>query len=289
MTTQTQGETTADRIRARVEEDYAGKANGVGCGRAAPSLGAAKYRPDEVAALPTDAVEGSFGCGNPLAFAGVSPGDTVIDLGCGAGVDLLLAAERVGPGGRVIGIDMTDAMLARARANVAAAGARQVEVKKGLIEALPVDASTVDWVISNCVVNLSPEKPRVFREVARVLRPGGRMLVSDIVVERVPSWVRAVVGRFNPAVAGALGESEYLAGLRRAGLSDVEVRSRYRYDADQIEGMLRSELAGIGARSRVARWVPKAFDRVLTVLAARIARAVAGRVTSVQVYARKPS
>jgi SAM-dependent methyltransferase len=285
----TQQDTTADRIRAGVAEDYATKANGVGCGRAAPSGGAAKYRPEEVAALPPEALEASFGCGNPLAFAGVEPGHTVVDLGCGAGADLLLAAERVGAAGRVIGIDMTDAMLERARANVAKAGATNVELKSGLIEALPVDASSVDWVISNCVVNLSPEKPRVFREVARVLRPGGRMLISDIVVERVPAWVRAVVGKFNPAVAGAVGEGEYVAGLQRAGLADVEVRSRYRYDADQIEGMLRSELSAIGDRSRVARFAPKLFDGALRLLAARIARVVAGRVTSIQVYARKSS
>ncbi len=132
----------------------------------------AGYTADELAELPDDAVVNSFGCGNPVALAGLRKGDVVLDLGSGAGIDLLLAARLVGPEGRVIGVDMTDEMIARAEANIAAAGLANVEVRKGIIEELPVEDASVDWVISNCVINLSPEKERVFAEIARVLRPG---------------------------------------------------------------------------------------------------------------------
>jgi arsenite methyltransferase len=135
------------------------------------------YSSADLAALPQGMAASSFGCGNPLAFAGVRPGDTVLDLGCGAGLDLLLAAERVGPAGRVIGIDMSADLLARARANVERAGAQQIALHEGRIEALPVADASVDWVISNCVINLSMDKPAVFAEIARVLKPGGRALI----------------------------------------------------------------------------------------------------------------
>jgi SAM-dependent methyltransferase len=152
-----------------------------------------------------------------------------------------------------------------------------------------MEASSADWVISNCVVNLSPEKHAVFREISRVLRPGGQMLISDIVVSDVPAWARTVVRWFNPAVAATIGEGEYVEGLRRAGLSDVEVRGRHVYERASIEGMLGSELDALvdrrfrGARARaVAR-------RGLALLASRIASVAAGKVTSIQVHARKPS
>jgi SAM-dependent methyltransferase len=279
----------ADAIRARVEQEYASKVQGAGCGRATPKEGDAAYGLGDTAAVPAEAVEASFGCGNPLAFAGVAEGDTVVDLGSGAGMDLLLAAKRAGATGKVIGIDMTDAMIERARANVARAGASTVEVRKGIIEALPVESASVDWVISNCVVNLSPEKPRVFAEIARVLAPGGRMLISDIVISEVPSWARHVVRRFNPAVAAAIGEAEYLAGLRRAGLGEVEVRARHVYDRGSLEGMLLSEIDG-ALDARGLRGAPRrVLRRALEAVVSRLARAADGKVTSVQVFARKGS
>ena len=174
----------------------------------------------------------SFGCGDPLAFAGVKPGETVLDLGSGAGYDLLVAAKAVGEGGRVIGVDMTDAMLAAARENTRRH--ENVELRKGIIEDLPVEDASVDWVISNCVINLSPEKARVFAEIARVLKPGGRFSISDIVAENLPEWLKADEAAYSACVSGAVSEKEYLAGLEAAGLTDVEVTSRHLYEPDEI-------------------------------------------------------
>ncbi len=202
----------------------------------------AGYTSDELSALPPDAVVDSFGCGNPLAFSEVKEGDVVLDLGSGAGIDLLIAGKKVGPTGRAIGIDMTDEMIRRANENVAAAGLQNVEVRKGIIEDMPVDTASVDWVISNCVINLSPDKPAVFREIARVLKPGGRMIVSDIVMRDVPDWIRTSAALYSSCVAGAISEQDYVAGLESAGLSDVEVRERIVYDRSQLEGFIRSEL-----------------------------------------------
>ncbi len=202
----------------------------------------AGYSREELEALPAEAVANSFGCGNPLAFAGVGEGDVVLDLGSGAGIDILIASKKVGPSGRAIGIDMTDAMIAKANENIAASGLHNVEVRKGIIEDMPVEAGSVDWVISNCVINLSPEKAKVFAEIARVLRPGGRMRVSDIVVERIPDWIRQSKALYSSCVAGAISEAEYVAGLERAGLVDVEVEERIVYDASQLMGFLKSEL-----------------------------------------------
>jgi arsenite methyltransferase len=185
----------------------------------------------------------SFGCGNPLAFEGVQPGQVVIDLGSGAGFDLLIASEKVGDNGKVIGIDMTEAMIEAARTNAAKAGATNVEVRKGTIEELPVEDGSADWVISNCVINLSPEKDRVFNEIARVLKPGGRFAISDIVAEAVPDKVRDQAEAYSACIGGAISESEYEAGLKSAGLSEVEVAERYVYEASQLREM-------VGAASR---------------------------------------
>jgi SAM-dependent methyltransferase len=188
----------------------------------------------------------SFGCGNPLAFADVKTGQTVVDLGSGPGLDLILAARRVGHTGLVIGVDMTDVMIEEARRNAARAGFANIEVRKGLIENLPVAAGTVDWVISNCVINLSPEKPRVFAEIARVLRPGGRFRISDIVVESLPEWIRSNAAAYAACVAGAIPEREYVAGLEAAGLVDVEVESRLVYTAAQIRSLVDHDLDRYG-------------------------------------------
>ncbi len=238
------------------------------------------YAAADLAGLPDDVLASAFGCGNPVAFSRVKPGDTVVDLGSGAGIDLLIAGRKVGAQGRVIGVDMTDAMIERARANIAAAGLANVELRKGLIEELPVDDASVDWVISNCVINLSPDKPAVFAEIARVLKPGGEMLVSDIVVEDLPGWVRENKALYSACVAGAISEGDYVAGLRAAGLADVEVRDRLVYDAGQLEAMYREEIPD----TATVRGAGESTEAALRPAAAQ----VAGKVWSINVYARKP-
>ena len=278
--------TDENKIRSLVSEVYTRmvKSPDSGCcGSATPKGVAAKlagYRPEELAGLPMAAVENSFGCGNPLAFSEVRPGQTVLDLGSGAGIDLLLAARAVGPSGRVIGIDMTDEMIAKARENIAAAGATNVEVRKGLIEELPVESGTVDWVISNCVINLSPEKRLVFAEIERVLKPGVRMLVSDIVARDLPAEVRDDPALYTSCVAGAISEEEYLAGLRAAGLVDATVRERLVYDATQLEAFFHGddgEGACCGGPAATGPQVAAAAQRMV------------GKVWSAKLFARKPA
>lgn len=242
----------------------------------------AGYDREELEVLPPDAVVNSFGCGNPLAFSDVKEGDVVLDLGSGAGIDILIAAKKVGPTGRVIGIDMTGEMIAKARENIAASGLSNAEVRKGIIEDLPVESSSLDWVVSNCVINLSPEKPRVFAEIVRVLKPGGRMLVSDIVVQDLPDRVRRNEALYTACVAGAISEEEYLDGLRGAGLEDVEVRERLVYDAAQLKGLIRSDLAD--ADRQMANGAVPIDDEALS----GIVDSVAGKVWSAMFSARKP-
>ncbi len=193
-----------------------------------------------------DAAKSSFGCGNPLAFAEVGSGETVLDLGSGAGFDLLIAADRVGPEGRVIGVDMTDAMIETARAHARAAGADQIEVRKGVIEAMPVETDSVDWVISNCVINLSPEKARVFAEIKRVLKPGGRFSISDIVAEGLPQALLDSVSAYAACVAGAISEAAYVKGLESAGLVDVQVTDRFAYGEEEIGAMIQHDFSWAG-------------------------------------------
>lgn len=206
---------------------------------------------EELAEVPASAQSSSFGCGNPLAFAGVRPGDTIVDLGSGAGLDLLIAARKVGEGGKVIGIDMTDAMIETAKRNIEQAGVTNVEVRKGLIEDLPVEDASVDWVISNCVINLSPEKEQVFREIARVLRPGGRFSISDIVAEGLPDWLREHAAAYSACIGGAISEDAYRSGLEQAGLTEVEVGERVVYDAAQLRDIVASDLEALGASTEI--------------------------------------
>jgi arsenite methyltransferase len=174
--------------------------------------------------IPDAALLASLGCGNPVAVAELHEGETVLDLGSGGGIDVLLSARRVGPTGRAIGVDMTDEMLALARRNASDAGADNVEFRKGTIEALPLDDATVDVVISNCVINLASDKAAVFREIARVLRPGGRMGVSDIVADDLLTpEQRAERGSYVGCIAGALSFREFRTGLQSVGLTDIEL------------------------------------------------------------------
>jgi SAM-dependent methyltransferase len=195
-------------------------ASGLSCDPITSNL----YADHETSALPETAVLASLGCGNPTALAKLEPGQVVLDLGSGGGIDVLLSAKRVGPAGKAYGLDMTDEMLELARRNAAEAGAMNVEFRTGRIEAIPLPDASVDVVISNCVINLSTDKAAVLAEIARVLRPGGRMGVSDVVADDdLTSAERALRGSFAGCIAGALSFAEYRAGLEAVGLTDVAV------------------------------------------------------------------
>lgn len=225
-------------VRSRYGRIAAGEISGCGCGvgagcetEVAKELG---YDADDLAALPDEANLG-LGCGAPIGYLAPQPGETVLDLGSGAGIDAFLAARRVGPSGRVIGVDMTPEMLEKARAGATRMGFAQVEFRAGRLEALPVDDASVDAVTSNCVINLVPDKPAVFREIARVLKPGGRLVVSDIVLERpLPAALAADLLGYVGCISGAEEKSCYFSGLAEAGLGDIEVLR----DVDYLETLL---------------------------------------------------
>ena len=229
-------------MREIVREKYGAIAEGSGCCGSGCGcdetavLEEIGYSAEQAAALPPGANLG-LGCGNPLGHAEVRPGETVLDLGSGAGIDCFLAAREVGPAGQVIGVDMTPAMLGKARANLARTEFKNVEFRLGEIEHLPVADGSVDVIISNCVVNLSPDKPRVFREALRVLKPGGRLMVSDLVLTRpLDAALRNDVALYVGCVAGASLQEEYLRAIREAGFERVEVVEERSYEvgADQL-------------------------------------------------------
>jgi arsenite methyltransferase len=204
------------------------------------------YQPDETAGLPAEAVHASFGCGNPTALATIQAGETVLDLGSGGGIDVLLSARRVGPSGKVYGLDMTDDMLVLARENQRKAGATNVEFLKGDIEQIPLPDNSVDLIISNCVINLSPEKDRVLKEAFRVLKPGGRFAVSDIVVRgAIPQEIRHSIELWAGCVAGALEETVYVTKLKEAGFEQISIEPTRIYTADDAGEFL------LGARLNV--------------------------------------
>ncbi|MGB7539029.1 MAG: arsenite methyltransferase [Anaerolineales bacterium] len=221
-----------EQVHSAVREFYARKAQSFGegcCGPASSSCSCStpkNYPSEELQTLPEDLADVTLGCGNPISKIDIHPGDTVVDLGSGGGLDCFLAAQKVGPGGRVIGVDMTPEMIEKARANAARIGAANVEFRPGQIEAIPLADGEADVVISNCVINLSPDKPAVFREMFRVLRPGGRVAVSDIVTRGPMSpLVAKSLESWAGCIAGALDVEEYRRGLMDAGFVDVAVAS----------------------------------------------------------------
>jgi SAM-dependent methyltransferase len=247
----------AEELREEVRRRYAESARavteasaGCGCGSGgccddseadavgSRRFGEALYDAEQRGQLPETAALASLGCGNPTVVADLREGETVLDLGSGGGIDVILSARRVGPGGKAFGLDMTDEMLALARRNAAEAGVPNAIFLKGMIEAVPLPADSVDVVISNCVINLSTDKAAVLTEIARVLKPGGRVGVSDVVAEdRLTPEQRAERGSYVGCIAGALSKSEYEEGLRAAGFADVEVTFTHEV-ADGMHGAI---------------------------------------------------
>ena len=206
------------------------------------------YDSSQTGSLPADAVSASLGCGNPTALAALNPGETVLDLGSGGGIDVLLSARRVGPTGKAYGLDMTDEMLSLARENQRKAGAVNVEFLKGEIENIPLPDHSVDVIISNCVINLSGDKDRVLREAFRVLKPGGRFAVSDVVTRgEVPPDVRKNMLLWVGCIAGALDDSQYVAKLAKAGFDDIEVEVTRVYDVEDARTFLSGQGVDVDA------------------------------------------
>jgi len=248
-------------VREEVKERYAAAARAVGehrsseesassCGSRAVSrtdasgrqvFGSALYDSAEAAHAPDSAVAASLGCGVPTAVADLKEGETVLDLGSGAGADVLISARRVGPTGKAIGLDMTDEMLELARSNAEKADAENVEFRKGYIEAIPLADESVDVVISNCVLNLSGDKPKVIREAARVLRPGGRFAISDVIAdENMDDATRADMQKWTGCIAGALTQREFETALTDAGLVDIEIRETHRVHDQAASAIIRA-------------------------------------------------
>jgi len=269
-------ETVVEHVRERYGKIASGELSGCGCGCAAAEALEAQvanqigYRAEELGTLPVEANLG-LGCGAPVGALAPQPGETVLDLGSGGGIDVFLAAPQVGPTGRVLGVDMTPQMIERARAAAARAGISNVEFRHGRLEALPVADASVDAVTSNCVINLVPDKGRVFAEVARVLKPGGRLVISDIVLDReLPEAIAGDLFAWAGCVAGAMRRDDYFAALAAAGLGEVEILRDVDYVATLGE-KLPEEIAALLERTGVR------------------AEEVAGTVRSVTYRATKPA
>jgi SAM-dependent methyltransferase len=262
-----------DVVRNRYAEIARGvRASGSSCcydgARGSEGISANLYAADETSCLPQDAVAASLGCGNPTALAELKPGETVLDLGSGGGIDVLLSARRVGPEGKAYGLDMTDDMLALARENQRKAGAENVEFLKGEIEAIPLPDNSVDVTISNCVINLSGDKDRVLKEAFRVLRPGGRFAVSDVVTRgAIPEQIRHDMLLWAGCVAGALDENEYRMKLAAAGFEAIGIEPTRVYDVEAAREFLAGEGVDVDA----------------------IAHEIEGKFMSAFVRAKKPS
>lgn len=232
----------------------------------------AGYTDEQLANMPGTVT--SFGCGNPVPFMKVKEGDVVLDLGSGSGLDLILAAKKVGLTGKAIGLDMTDEMINVCRKNLVTAGVVNAEVRKGEMEEMPVVDCEVDWIISNCVINLSPDKEKVFKESFRVLKPGGQVMVSDIVTIDLPDEYRSDIGAWVGCIAGAVEENEYIRLMKEAGFENVEVVEKLIYD-DSTIAALANDNCGCG-------------DEGNRTLSKEDVNRYANRVASVRVYAKKP-
>ena len=251
------------------------KAGGSSCCGSAPAtaenccdpITANLYDAAQAAQIPEEALLASLGCGNPTALAKLNPGEVVLDLGSGGGIDVLLSARRVGASGKAYGLDMTDEMLSLARQNQQQAGATNVEFLKGEIESIPLPDNSVDVVISNCVINLSADKDKVLREAFRVLKPGGRFAVSDVVVRgNVPDQVRRSMEMWVGCIAGALKDSEYISKLARAGFDDIDIEPTRVYSVEDARQFLTGEGIDAGLCNgppNCTKTLPKTLQPVL--------------------------
>ncbi|TXH41910.1 MAG: arsenite efflux transporter metallochaperone ArsD [Actinobacteria bacterium] len=275
-------DTTVDQVRETVRARYASAAQTASC-CSAPSddsavFGSSQYDDSAKSLLPEEAIVASLGCGNPTALAELQPGETVLDLGSGGGIDVLLSAQRVGPTGMAYGLDMTDEMLSLARQNQAKSGLTNVEFRKGHIEDIPLPDNSVDVIISNCVINLSGDKNRVFAEAFRVLRPGGRLAVSDVVLSRpLPDELAAITALWTGCISGALTEADCMAGLTAAGFEDVTVDPTQVFDRAALEGLVNDlpaedVPAGIDAHAAIT-----SLDGVIRSAAIRAVKPGGGR------------
>ncbi len=272
---------SSKEIKQTVREHYGAAITGKG-GCCAPTKGETNankeytkslgYTETEMEGVPTTIT--SFGCGNPVNMAEMKPGQVVLDLGSGAGLDLILAARKVGTTGRSIGLDMTPEMIEAANRNIAASGLTNIEVKKGEMEKMPIESESVDWIISNCVINLSPEKTSVFAESFRVLKAGGRMMISDIVTNNLPIHLRNNLMTWAGCLGGAVEEAEYIQLVKDAGFEDVKVVDKMVYDSDSISGLTSEGSSGCGCST----CDPSQMD----------ANEYAGKVASIKLSARKP-
>jgi arsenite methyltransferase len=276
-------EAAAEDLRAAVRARYA--AHALAAAPGAPSGGpdpitAGIYDPDSAAAVPAAALAAAAGCGNPVALADLRPGETVLDLGSGGGIDVLLSAKRVGPGGFVHGLDMTEEMLALAERNRVAAGAENVRFHRGTLEAIPLPDASVDVIVSNCVINLAADKGRVLREAFRVLRPGGRFAVADVLLQGdPPPGFRKDLESWTGCIAGALEEGEYLRLLGEAGFRDASVEVTRVHDPAELGASAGGCCGGGGGCGAGG-------GSVAAAPAAPVA--TAGRIVSAFVRARKP-
>lgn len=269
------------KIKEEVKKAYAAAINqGSCCGSPEKTSAAMEtalkatklgYQQEDLADVPKDAAQSTFGCGNPLAFSGVKEGDTILDLGSGAGLDCFLAAKRVGPAGKVIGLDMTPDMIEKARSNASQGGYTNVEFRLGEMESMPVESGTVDWVISNCVINLSPDKKTVFSEAYRVLRTGGKILISDIVTNGIPEDFKKANFNWSGCIGGALEEKDYLDIIARVGFTSIKVVNKI----EQV--MAKIYEAPVEKLSDFSRKIREEYPEDL-----------ARKILSVQVYAEKP-
>ena len=247
--------TDNEEVRRAVKERYAKLAtSGASCcstGQNTMCSCGGLYPQAEIVSLPSEAIAVSAGCGNPTAIANLRPGMTVVDLGSGGGIDVFLSAKKVGSKGRSIGIDATPEMIYRARKTAKENGYENVEFRLGEIEHIPLDKSTADVVISNCVINLSPDKEQVFREAFRVLKPGGKLAVSDIVLLRdLPDEVRTDLETWTECVSGAISEKEYMGAMKKAGFEKVKVEERVVYTHEQLSDYIKGSRAEIQSKAR---------------------------------------